>query len=117
MIAVIGAVVLLLIAIAASGSRPTRRGDRARRRARRAATDRVLDVMPTVDALGMREAVIAHGQEAVRALIEGYRAHDRAGAMAAIAKCIRQAVQLAILLTAVHLVLHDQVTVGIIFAA
>ena len=46
-----------------------------------------------------------------------YRAHDRAGAMAALSKCIRQAVQLAILLTAVYLVLLDQVTVGIIFAA
>ena len=35
----------------------------------------------------------------------------------ALSKCIRQAVQLAILLTAVYLVLLDQVTVGIIFAA
>ena len=119
MIAVVGAVVLLLIAIAAEwlAAGPTRRSGEAAGAARHH-TDRVLDVMPTVDAMGMREAMIAHGRKATfRALLEGYRAHDRAGAMAAIAKCVRQAVQLAILLTAVHLVLHDQVTVGIIFAA
>jgi PrtD family type I secretion system ABC transporter len=118
-IAVVGAVFLLLIAVAAEwlATDPTRRSIEAAGEARRH-TDRALDMMPTVDAMGMRQAVIAHGQKAnLRALIEGYRAHDRAGAMAALSKCIRQAVQLAILLTAVYLVLLDQVTVGIIFAA
>ena len=118
-IAVIGAVLLLLIAMAAEwlAAGPTRRSSEAAATARRH-TDRALDVMPMVDAMGMRQAVIAHGQKAnLRALLEGYRAHDRAGAMAALAKCVRQAVQLAILLTAVYLVLLDQVTVGIIFAA
>jgi PrtD family type I secretion system ABC transporter len=118
-IATVGVLLLLLIALAADWlcAGPTRRSNEAASEARRRG-DGALESMPTIDAMAMRPAVIEKWQEANRhALIEGYQAHDRAGVMGALTKCVRQAIQLAILLTAVYLVLLDHLSIGIIFAS